>query len=51
MHSINVLVIVCDGSTQANIYGQATINGSAKSRLPTINFIRANTTAVVEPTA
>jgi hypothetical protein len=26
--SINVLAIVCDGTTQASIYGQATINGS-----------------------
>lgn len=28
MHSINVLAIVCDGSTRASIFGQATINGS-----------------------
>ncbi|HKG96471.1 MAG TPA: SBBP repeat-containing protein, partial [Pyrinomonadaceae bacterium] len=27
MHSINVLAIVCDGSTRASIFGQATING------------------------
>ena len=27
MHSINVLAIVCDGSTQASIFGQATIDG------------------------
>jgi hypothetical protein len=28
MNSINVLAIVCDGSTRASIFGQATINGS-----------------------
>ena len=28
MHSINVQAIVCDGSTRASIFGQATINGS-----------------------
>ena len=28
MHSINVLAIVCDESTRASIFGQATINGS-----------------------
>ncbi len=28
MHSINVLAIVCDGSTRASIFGQATIDGS-----------------------
>jgi len=28
MHSINVLAIVCDGSTRASIFGQATIEGS-----------------------
>ena len=28
IHSINVLAIVCDGSTRASIFGQATINGS-----------------------
>ena len=27
LHSINVLAIVCDGSTRASIFGQATING------------------------
>jgi hypothetical protein len=27
-HSINVLAIVCDGSQEASIYGQATINGA-----------------------
>jgi hypothetical protein len=27
VHSINVLAIVCDGSTEASIYGQATIDG------------------------
>ena len=29
MHSLNVLAIVCDGSTRASIFGQATINGSS----------------------
>jgi hypothetical protein len=28
MDSINVLAVVCDGSTRASIFGQATINGS-----------------------
>jgi len=28
MQSINVQAIICDGSTQASIFGQATINGS-----------------------
>jgi hypothetical protein len=28
VHSINVQAIVCEGATQASIYGQATINGS-----------------------
>jgi hypothetical protein len=28
MHSINVLAVVCDGSTRASIFGQATIDGS-----------------------
>jgi hypothetical protein len=28
MHSINVLAIVCNGSTRASIFGQAMINGS-----------------------
>jgi hypothetical protein len=28
MHSINVQAIVCEGETEASIYGQATINGS-----------------------
>jgi len=28
MHSINVQAIVCDGSSRASIFGQATINGS-----------------------
>ncbi len=28
LHSINVLAVVCDGSTRASIFGQATINGS-----------------------
>ena len=28
LQSINVLAIVCDGSTRASIFGQATINGS-----------------------
>jgi hypothetical protein len=28
MHSINLLAIVCDGSTRASIFGQATIDGS-----------------------
>jgi hypothetical protein len=28
VHSINVLAIVCEGTTRASIYGRATINGS-----------------------
>jgi hypothetical protein len=28
LHSLNVLAIVCDGSTRASIFGQATIDGS-----------------------
>jgi hypothetical protein len=28
VHSINVLAVVCNGSAQASIYGEATINGS-----------------------
>ena len=28
MQSINVLAVVCDGSTRASIFGQATIDGS-----------------------
>ncbi|HJP91959.1 MAG TPA: SBBP repeat-containing protein [Pyrinomonadaceae bacterium] len=28
IHSINVVALVCDGSTRASIFGQATINGS-----------------------
>ena len=28
VHSINVLAIVCEGTMQASIFGQATINGS-----------------------
>ena len=28
MHSINVLAVVCDGTTRASIFGQATIDGS-----------------------
>ncbi|HEX5875671.1 MAG TPA: SBBP repeat-containing protein [Pyrinomonadaceae bacterium] len=28
MHSLNVLAVVCDGSTRASIFGQATIDGS-----------------------
>ena len=28
VQSINVLAVVCDGSTQASLYGQATIDGA-----------------------
>jgi hypothetical protein len=28
MQSINVLAVVCDGSTRASIFGQATIDGT-----------------------
>src|SRR5437879_2980054 len=43
VHSINVLAIVCDGTTQASIYGQATINGSGSF------FYRINVQDLGEP--
>jgi hypothetical protein len=43
MHSINVLAIVCEGTTRASIYGQATINGSG-----TFNY-RINVRDLAEP--
>ena len=43
MHSINVLAIVCQGTTQASIYGQATINGSGSF------FYRINVQDLGEP--
>jgi hypothetical protein len=43
VHSINVLAIVCQGTTQASIYGQATINGSGSF------FYRINVQDLGEP--
>jgi Bacterial Ig-like domain (group 1)/Beta-propeller repeat len=43
VHSINVLAIVCQGTTQASIYGQATINGSGSF------FYRINVRDLGEP--
>jgi len=41
--ALSVLAIVCEGSTQASIYGQATINGSGSF------FYRINVKDVGEP--
>ena len=41
--SLSVLAIVCEGTTQASIYGQATINGSGSF------FYRINVKDVGEP--
>ena len=41
--SLSVLRIVCEGTTQASIYGQATINGSGSF------FYRINVKDVGEP--
>jgi hypothetical protein len=43
VHSINVLAVVCQGTTQASIYGQATINGSGSF------FYRINVQDLGEP--
>jgi hypothetical protein len=43
VHSINVLAIVCEGTTRASIYGQATINGSGSF------FYRINVQDLAEP--
>jgi hypothetical protein len=43
--SLNVLAVVCEGSTQASIYGQATIDGSGSF------FYRINVRDVAEPGA
>ena len=43
VNSINVLAIVCDGATEASIYGQATIDGSGSF------FFRIKVKDVAEP--
>jgi hypothetical protein len=43
LHSLNVLAVVCDGSTRASIFGQATIDGSG-----VVNF-RINVQDLGEP--
>ena len=45
VNSINVLAIVCDGATEASIYGQATIDGSGSF------FFRIKVKDVAEPGA
>ena len=43
VHSINVLAVVCQGTTQASVYGRATINGSGSF------FYRINVQDLGEP--